>query len=64
MEATASTRAELTKDQTTFFFTDAKQIEVTKETLTVWVTKGSRKWKTLRSSARTARSRLQRTSST
>eukprot|EP00957_Ditylum_brightwellii_P158112 12035154-Ditylum_brightwellii.AAC.1 len=32
-EATASTRAGLTKDQTTLFFTNAKQMEVTKETL-------------------------------
>eukprot|EP00957_Ditylum_brightwellii_P090092 6861208-Ditylum_brightwellii.AAC.1 len=32
-EATASTRAGLTKDQTTFFFTNAKQMEVMKETL-------------------------------
>eukprot|EP00957_Ditylum_brightwellii_P105582 8049627-Ditylum_brightwellii.AAC.1 len=31
--ATASTRVGLTKDQTTFFFTNAKQMEVTKETL-------------------------------
>eukprot|EP00957_Ditylum_brightwellii_P085223 6480812-Ditylum_brightwellii.AAC.1 len=33
-EATASTRAGLTKDKTTFFFTNAKQMEVMKETLT------------------------------
>eukprot|EP00957_Ditylum_brightwellii_P022644 1707873-Ditylum_brightwellii.AAC.1 len=33
-EATASTKAGLTKDQTTFFFTNVKQMEVTKETLT------------------------------
>eukprot|EP00957_Ditylum_brightwellii_P085359 6493726-Ditylum_brightwellii.AAC.1 len=32
-EATASTRAGLTKDQTAFFFANAKQMEVTKETL-------------------------------
>eukprot|EP00957_Ditylum_brightwellii_P022142 1670347-Ditylum_brightwellii.AAC.1 len=32
-EATASMRARLTKDQTTFFFTNAKQMELTKETL-------------------------------
>eukprot|EP00957_Ditylum_brightwellii_P131125 10001325-Ditylum_brightwellii.AAC.1 len=33
-EATASTRSGLNKDKTTFFFTNAKQMEVTKETLT------------------------------
>ena len=33
-EATSSTKSGLTKDQTTFFFTNAKQMEVTKETLT------------------------------
>eukprot|EP00957_Ditylum_brightwellii_P053781 4073760-Ditylum_brightwellii.AAC.1 len=33
MEATASTKAGLTKDQTTFFFTNAKHLEVTKGTL-------------------------------
>eukprot|EP00957_Ditylum_brightwellii_P055779 4226866-Ditylum_brightwellii.AAC.1 len=32
-EATASTRAGLTKDQTTFFFTNTKQMEMTKEML-------------------------------
>eukprot|EP00957_Ditylum_brightwellii_P080794 6145800-Ditylum_brightwellii.AAC.1 len=32
-EATACTRAGLNKDQMTFFFTNAKQMEVTKETL-------------------------------
>eukprot|EP00957_Ditylum_brightwellii_P140884 10731745-Ditylum_brightwellii.AAC.1 len=32
-EATASTRVGLTKDQTTFFFTNTKQMKVTKETL-------------------------------
>eukprot|EP00957_Ditylum_brightwellii_P065529 4970691-Ditylum_brightwellii.AAC.1 len=43
MEATASTRARLTKDQTTFFFTTAKQMEVTKEMLTQLGHKGIKK---------------------
>eukprot|EP00957_Ditylum_brightwellii_P125270 9548673-Ditylum_brightwellii.AAC.1 len=42
-EATASTRARLTKDQTTFFFTNAKQMEVTKEKLAQLGLKGIKK---------------------
>eukprot|EP00957_Ditylum_brightwellii_P113895 8682922-Ditylum_brightwellii.AAC.1 len=42
-EAAASTRATLTKDQTTFFFTNTKQMEVAKETLTQLVLEGIKK---------------------
>eukprot|EP00957_Ditylum_brightwellii_P035211 2670210-Ditylum_brightwellii.AAC.1 len=42
-EATASMRTGLTKDQTTFFFTNAKQMEVMKETLVQLGLKGIKK---------------------
>ena len=43
MEVTASTRSGLSKVKTTFFFTSAKQMEVTKETLTQLGHKGIKK---------------------
>eukprot|EP00957_Ditylum_brightwellii_P098797 7526448-Ditylum_brightwellii.AAC.1 len=43
----ASTRAGLTKDQTTLFFTNAKQMEVTKETLTQLGLEGIKKMEDL-----------------
>jgi len=42
-EAMTSTRAGLTKDQTIFFFTNTKQMEVTKKTLTQFGLEGIKK---------------------
>eukprot|EP00957_Ditylum_brightwellii_P066208 5024441-Ditylum_brightwellii.AAC.1 len=42
-EATASTRTGLTKDQTNTFFTNSKQMEVSKETLAQLGPKGIKK---------------------